>query len=266
MGSRINVISQKATVIDEDHFRPYWIFLTYRHVFCAESEEEALKFLKTRKATHLLFCPQDLATFEGFGYVGSNQYFDRTSDTIFYKNYQKEIKNPNNPYFEIALQFPRNIIKLKGIYENTRIALKNVSFSVFDSSSQKYINKRFNKIYIDSKEVSLHNLVQERLEKTPYNLIIFSEKISTTNIMIHLFLVHKKAYNQLFVKLYVLNERQKHFTKIYEKQILEGYKNTAFQVWRIDYPEDKSISETLEKEYTSHDFPDEVLYKSWYFK
>lgn len=53
-GTQLNVFSRVKTIIDPDHYLPHWIPLYYRHVFCAQSEQEALKFLKTHEATHLI--------------------------------------------------------------------------------------------------------------------------------------------------------------------------------------------------------------------
>ena len=54
-GSRLNVFGGVKTITDQDHYLPHWIQGYYRHVFCAQSEREALEFLKTHTATHLMF-------------------------------------------------------------------------------------------------------------------------------------------------------------------------------------------------------------------
>ena len=53
-GSRLNVLGGVKTVTDQDTFIPHWIHLYYRHVYCGQSVREALTFLKTHGATHLM--------------------------------------------------------------------------------------------------------------------------------------------------------------------------------------------------------------------
>ena len=53
-GHLLNTFGGVKTITDPDHFLTHWIHLYYRHVFCAQSEREALEFLKTHGATHLM--------------------------------------------------------------------------------------------------------------------------------------------------------------------------------------------------------------------
>lgn len=77
-GSQLNVLGGVKTIIDQDHYIQHWIHLLYRHVFCAQSNAEALEFLKTHKATHLMLSIQDL--FQGakiHSAIGSDAQGDR---------------------------------------------------------------------------------------------------------------------------------------------------------------------------------------------
>ena len=53
-GSLLNVIANVRTIVDQDHFIQHWIHLYNRYVYHAESEPEALEFLKTHDATHIM--------------------------------------------------------------------------------------------------------------------------------------------------------------------------------------------------------------------
>ena len=53
-GSLLNVLSNVKTIVDQDHYIQYWIHLYNQHVYFAESEREALEFLKTHNATHVM--------------------------------------------------------------------------------------------------------------------------------------------------------------------------------------------------------------------
>lgn len=64
-GNRIHVLGDVQTITDPDHYLPHWIHLYYRHVFCAQSEREALEFLKTHGATHLMLSEHGILSNSG---------------------------------------------------------------------------------------------------------------------------------------------------------------------------------------------------------
>ncbi len=58
-GTIMNALGGVKTIIDQDHYLQHWIHLYNRHVFGARSEREALEFLKTHNATHILISEDD---------------------------------------------------------------------------------------------------------------------------------------------------------------------------------------------------------------
>ena len=77
-GTQLNIHSNVKTITDPDHYLPHWVHLYYRHVYCAQSETEALYFLKTHNATHLMLTSTDIIAVAGkASYVGSDLFFDR---------------------------------------------------------------------------------------------------------------------------------------------------------------------------------------------
>ena len=58
-GSQLNVLAGVKTIIDQDTYLQNWILLYNRHVHNATSESEALAFLKTHNATHLMLTKKD---------------------------------------------------------------------------------------------------------------------------------------------------------------------------------------------------------------
>ncbi|MCE2401488.1 hypothetical protein J4G08_11465 [Candidatus Poribacteria bacterium] len=77
-GTQLNVHSNVKTITDPDHYLPHWVHLYYRHVYCAQSETEALYFLKTHNATHLMLTSADFISRAGKNsFVGSDLSFDR---------------------------------------------------------------------------------------------------------------------------------------------------------------------------------------------
>lgn len=63
-GSQLNVLANVKTIIDQDHYIQHWIHLYETHVYNAKTEQEALEFLKTHLATHILLTRHEpIATF-----------------------------------------------------------------------------------------------------------------------------------------------------------------------------------------------------------
>lgn len=53
-GSQLNVLAGVKTITDQDHYIQHWIHLYNQHVRFTLTEEEALTFLKTHGATHIM--------------------------------------------------------------------------------------------------------------------------------------------------------------------------------------------------------------------
>ncbi len=76
-GIQLNVLGNVGTIIDPDQFIKR-ISLFYRHVFCAQDEQEALSFLKTYKVTHLMLMDQDMISrSRSYSSIGSDENGDR---------------------------------------------------------------------------------------------------------------------------------------------------------------------------------------------
>ena len=61
-GSQLNVIAGVKTIVDQDHYIPHWIVLYRQHVNFAKTEREALEFLRSHNATHLMLTGKETAT------------------------------------------------------------------------------------------------------------------------------------------------------------------------------------------------------------
>ena len=58
-GSQLNVLGGVKTIIDQDTYLQNWILLYNQHVHNATAEREALEYLKTHGATHILLTKKD---------------------------------------------------------------------------------------------------------------------------------------------------------------------------------------------------------------
>jgi hypothetical protein len=76
-GSQLNVLGNVKTIIDQDHFIQHWIYLYNRYVFCSRNDDEALEFLKTHKATHIMLTQNDILHSDIHAYVGKYENFEQ---------------------------------------------------------------------------------------------------------------------------------------------------------------------------------------------
>ncbi len=78
-GYWVQTIGERATVTDGGNFIVYWNYLTGRHVLTTGKEKDALEFLYTHNATHLLIDSSDLGKYGAFAIIGSDENLDRYS-------------------------------------------------------------------------------------------------------------------------------------------------------------------------------------------
>jgi hypothetical protein len=230
-GSQLNVLGGVKTIIDQDHYIQYWIHLFYRHVYCAQSNSEALEFLKTHKTTHLMLTEQDL--FQGakiHSAIGSDAQGDRKFEFIPVQidTYQNEkhtlVPNIQNPY-------------VTHIY---------TSYSVGDESlitaTTKLKNKREpveipHTIYIEKTRV--HS--QKPVGTDTGGIILFFNKHRQFKGG---FYVSPVGWNSLAVRLFFRGESSETFVPVYPK---EEFTDAEVKVWEIRYPPDiKSNPKYLE--------------------
>ena len=58
-GSQLNVLAGVKTITDQDTYLQHWVLLYNKHVHKAKDEHEALTFLKTHSATHIMLTKKD---------------------------------------------------------------------------------------------------------------------------------------------------------------------------------------------------------------
>ncbi len=63
-GSQLNVLAGVKTIIDQDHYIPHWVGLYNEHVRNARFQHEALEFLKTHGATHIMSTHTEATNFQ----------------------------------------------------------------------------------------------------------------------------------------------------------------------------------------------------------
>ncbi len=241
-GSQLNVLGGVKTIVDQDHFIQHWIHLYYRHVYCAQSEQQALEFLKTHGATHLMITASDLTiSAGGISYVGSNAELDRHFDfyaldtmptapgtqyTLAPKIYQKNAR--------FMPQTDLKTIDIRGTeIENLAVTAQ---FETGKTSHIPYV------AYVGSQRI-------KRKEKTDTEngglLLIFD----TQKKHLYSYYLPTIGWNSLAVKLFIRGEHAETFKNVYTTTPEGIDMPPEIKIWKINYPSDiKNNPKYLETE------------------
>ena len=99
-GSQLNVLANVKTITDQDHYIQHWIDLYETHVYNAKSEKEALEFLKTHLATHIMLTRDEpIVTFlhtkvsEAFVPIYPTDNFNDAKVKIWEIHYPPDVKS-----------------------------------------------------------------------------------------------------------------------------------------------------------------------------
>ena len=222
-GSRLNVLGKVKTITDQDTFLPHWIHLYYRHVYCAQSEREALEFLKTHGATHLMLREQGLTSRAyTYSYIGSdensdrrfgltrlvlqkNKFVSRTKDTSFQYINTINIKIENPPDFLTAR------LKKGGVARLPYVVFKD---------TKRHVYKTFS-------------------DRNPHGgVILYYDQNGSFEKTYH---ISTLGWQSLAVRLYFLGDLSDIFVPVYPE---EGNDTTSVKVWKINYPLDIETNPT----------------------
>ncbi len=95
-GYWLQSIGNRATVLDGGNAIVYWNHLLGRHVLTGKSETEALGFLYTHNATHLLIDSTDIGKYPAFSSIGADENYDRYSWISTFLLDQSQTQETNN--------------------------------------------------------------------------------------------------------------------------------------------------------------------------
>ena len=118
-GSQLNVLGGVKTITDQDTYIQHWIDLYYKHVIYAKTEREALEYLKTHGATHLMLVGREPAKHflknkfsDAFVPVYPKENFVEASVNIWKIHYPAEIQTDDRyletgfPELDEGLEIP----------------------------------------------------------------------------------------------------------------------------------------------------------------
>lgn len=234
-GTQLNMLGGVRTVVDSDHFLPHWIHLYYRHVFSAQDAREALEFLKTHKATHLMLTERGvLSRSRNYSSMGSDENSDRQfslyqltrTETPIGTPYRMQPRGTGTPldYIEIARPSPDTAsITTHFKTENAAATTEELGASL------------------------MRNVIVERIVNTPTSRI--SVDIENGGLALDFdaetrlrsgYYVPPLGWNSLAVKLFLRGEHSDIFVPVYPT---DDSSAEDIKVWEIRYPADIETDE-----------------------
>ncbi|MDE0088900.1 MAG: hypothetical protein OXU23_24485 [Candidatus Poribacteria bacterium] len=222
-GSILNVLGNVKTITDQDHYIQHWIHLYSRHVFCAQSEVEALEFLKTHKVTHWMLIESDILNSYKTSFVGSNDNLDRR--------------------FNLEIMGKRTLIdnlskfKMEPVKKSASIKSIDIDFAKpVTITAELKTGKEVSLPYVavsEEKEVE-RNLCTEHANG---GILHYFDEYAQREIVYYLPPV---GWNSLAIKLFLRGEKSDAFVPVYPTN---GKPTDMVKVWKIRYP--SNIKENL---------------------
>ncbi|MYB94924.1 hypothetical protein F4054_16690 [Candidatus Poribacteria bacterium] len=234
-GTQLNVLGGVNTVVDSDHFLPHWIHLYYRHVFSAQDASEALGFLKTHKATHLMLTERGVLSRSGnYSSMGSDENADRQfelyqltrTETPIGTPYRMQPRGRGTPldFIEIARTSPDTLsITAQFKDENEAVAEGELGETLMrEGLLQRTVNTPTSQISVDIENGGL--------------VLDFDSDIRLSST----YYIPPLGWNSLAVKLFLRGEHNDIFIPVYP---IDEDSTKDIKVWEIRYPPDTETDE-----------------------
>ena len=213
-GNLLNTFGGVKTITDPDHFLTHWIHLYYRHVFCAQSEREALDFLKTHGATHLMLTTRGVtsraSSYAAIGSKNNDRQFEPIRLLLLSNQRLSRIKQTPFLYIEapdITSPPPFLTAYLKN---GTRVKLPYLI------------------------DFGTHRAVYKTADTDPHSggvILSYSENDRFKNADY----LAAVGWNSLARRLYHRGELSNIFVPVYPT---DGNDTAEFKIWEIHYPPD----------------------------
>jgi hypothetical protein len=226
-GNQLNVLGGVKTITDSDHYIHHWIHFYFRHVFCAQSEREALEFLKTHGTTHLMLTKQELIfNTAGYSTIGSNEDADRKFELVYLAILPKKADAPQR----LANLRKTPFAYLEAIDPNAE------SYPNFLTARMR--NSDIARLpYVVFKDKSRHFYEMSGVEKRHGGVILYYETHQSDEHQ-HLnkaYYVSTTGWNSLAVRLYFLGALPDIFVPVYPS---DRDATADVKIWKIHYPPD----------------------------
>ena len=271
--------NNRATISDGGNAGGYEInYFTGRHVLTAQSEREALEYLKSKDVTHLLIVSDEIGKYPAFSSIGSDVNYDRYSwITNFILDPQQTTETRNQTLYLYRGGFPldEDLIYNNKVYPRQSAGIgaivlpieetkeNNVSgFNIKQPSAILVYNSEqvqipLNCIYINNQKIEFNTGIDACFRVVP---VINNDEVNPIGAGLFL---SPKVKNSLLAELYLYNKESDYFKVGYsdESQIPLAIYNGRFigpyKIWEINYPSDLKVPE----EYYKKELPDTNVVK-----
>ena len=276
-GSFINLLSNRATITDEEQLS-YWVHLMAREVLFAETDLQALRFLKAHAATHLLITERDLRNFEGISKLASAQELDRYSflvqcpttreiiqsrqgGTIFTYAPETIGKFMNELLTITGETYPAGAWKINKVYLKLEGPNGNTD-ELLGILIEVQIEDRT--IRLKPEEFYYKGLTYQQAGEDVFPCTLLISAHTDNPLDWEIFCLTPRVRNTLMVRLYLLNQASDYFRPIYPTEISTEQDDLevsdfSTRIWEIHYPDNLST----DPKYLQTDFPDAGLRQLW---
>ena len=220
-GSQLNVLGAGRTIIDQDHFIQHWIHLYYRYLFCGQSEKEALQFLKTHGATHLMLTEVDIVGYAlTYSIIGSQSEQDQPFEII-------QLRDPIREKGNIFLFPPKATPFFKNIQINMHPENNTLHFIIAVHQNGTVANLPYTAFFNKIRTVSNN----QDGSKTGGIILYFDESHKFQRG----YYVPPVAWDNFAIRLFLRGIPSAAFESVYETQKVG---ETPVKVWEIHYRAD----------------------------
>jgi len=246
---------KRATITDGGNVIGSWNYFMGRHVLMGNSEEEALEFLKTHNATHLLMLSDEIGKYPAFSSIGSDENYDRYSwITTFQQDPSQTQESRNSTVFlyrgshtldeDFMYQgklFPGKSSGIGAIFLPVRQEGESVAFDrptavLFYGDQQ--VNVPLNCLFFDREMIFGDDGLDGCLRIIPT-----IEADGTGNVLGAGLYLSGRVRKTLFTRLYLFNEETENFKVGYNDYqnfplaIYQGRLIGPLKIWEISYPD-----------------------------
>jgi len=250
-GSWINYLGKRATIIDEEQ-NLYWVHLMARFVLLGQSELEALTFLKTHHATHLLLSQREIDNLWLISGIGSNEKEDRRcsiNTMMVYPN--SSARDTINFHHSIGIPVDDELQLNGQRYPRRSVFLTDVSVPIIREKEIAFGKPEANVIYQNQRlkltiaEVCFNGKSWRFPDADlPGCLLLKPSESNDATKFISAIYLPQTARRSLLVKLFLLNGSSDSFQLVYPTG---KHKNTTVKIWKTHYPpEIQTVSDYLQ--------------------
>ncbi len=270
---------KRATLSDGGNAQGAGInFFTGRYVLTAQSEEEALQFLKSRNTTHLLIIKEEIGKYSAYSSIGSDEHYDRYSWVPTVNLDQGQSKVDSNL---------TELVFTGGLGFDEAFTVQNITFKPGEGGVVGFIVRLKNANGAYEMLQPQIGLVQQGQQSVfPLECVYYNDKVylfpendpvkaclrimpaindqNQVNPVGNALYLSPRVYRTLFAKLFLLNQQSEYFKLVYSDEaagaplaMYRGHQIGPLKIWEISYPENLTVPE----EYYSNEVPDEKYLK-----